>query len=657
MSWYRTGTVSLKNGSAAVAGVGTDFVANVRPGFALNGPDGGVYEVQSITGSTSITLVSPYKGADVAGAAYSIVQTQSMIADLAAQAAALLAGFGSARTDSMASASAAAASASDSIAAKAVAAASAATSSDAATKATAQAAGAATAATTATAKAGEAAASAASVLAAATTANAQAGVATAKSGDAATSAAAAAASAQQAATSALNAPVSLAQQTAVQAGTYISAAGAGTADAITAAFVPAVAALVNGMCLEVRAAGANTAAAPTFQANGTAAKAIVKGGNMPLVAGDIAGAGHWLALTYDAVLDKYVLQNPANSVSTALNATSINGGQLAGMRNRVINGAMMIDQRNQGGAVAIGPLSSVFVVDRLPVNCYSAGAGRLTVQRVSDAPPGFTASAKITVTAAQTALAATDFFSVTHSIEGLNVYDLDFGLATAKTVTVSFWVKSSVAGLFSCSIHNYGASHSNVSPFTINSANVWEYKTITVAGDTSGTWMKDNFPGVIIYFSLGMGANYTAPANSVWGAGAYSVSGSTNLCATAGNTFQITGLQFEAGPATPFERRPHSVELTMCQRYFEFGSQPLLYIAGSGVYGASAYGEVRFAVPKRGLATITLSGWQYYAAGANTSLTPTIGSIAFDRFGFSGTGLTNWSGWVGSGLWTAYAEI
>ena len=243
--------------------------------------------------------------------------------------------------------------------------------------------------------------------------------------------------------------------------------------------------------------------------------------------------------------------------------TSIASG-LSHFRNRVINGAMEIDQRRNGSAATVDG-DNVYGVDRW--TSTEIGNGAFTQQQISDAPSGFKNSLRITTTTAQTGT----LNAVTrHYIEGTNLVDLAWGTASAKTITLSFWVKSSLTGTFGGAIRNdsdAGALRNYVISYTISSANTWEYKTITIPGDTTGTWPTTTGIGLIIWFSHGTG-NLGA-ANSWSGSDHRGVTGQTNLISTLNATWQITGVQFEVGSfATTFERRPYGTELALCQRYF-----------------------------------------------------------------------------------------
>jgi hypothetical protein len=233
------------------------------------------------------------------------------------------------------------------------------------------------------------------------------------------------------------------------------------------------------------------------------------------------------------------------------------------MRNRIINGAMVIDQRNAGAAITAGG----FPVDRFGIAISTDGA--FSAQQDSSAPAGFTNSVKCTTTTADASLSASQYWLFRQRIEGYNVADLDFGTANAKTVTLSFWVRSSLTGTFGGSILNSAANRAYPFTYTISVADTWEQKSVTIAGDTSGTWLKTNGNGMAVVWSLGIGSNYQSTANA-WAAGEYyGTSSSTSVIGTLNATWYVTGVQLEVGTqATSFEYRQYTTELQLCQRYF-----------------------------------------------------------------------------------------
>ena len=235
------------------------------------------------------------------------------------------------------------------------------------------------------------------------------------------------------------------------------------------------------------------------------------------------------------------------------------------MKNRIINGAMVIDQRNAGASVT--PTNGQYLVDRWQ-GWVGATASKYTAQQSSTVPAGFVNSLKFTSSSAFTP-ASGDLYGFTQIIEGYNVADLNWGTANAKTVTLSFWVNSSVSGQFGGSFYNDAQTRFYPFSYTITSANTWQQISITIAGDTSGTWLTTNGRGIIVTFGLATGSTYQGTAGS-WGSTQYyNSTGSTNLLGTNGATFYITGVQLEVGStATSFDYRPYGTELQLCQRYY-----------------------------------------------------------------------------------------
>jgi hypothetical protein len=260
----------------------------------------------------------------------------------------------------------------------------------------------------------------------------------------------------------------------------------------------------------------------------------------------------------------------ANGGNTAtINSMTPTADSLQGFRNRIINGDCRIDQRNAGAAVTINTGANIYTLDRW--NCFGATAdGVYTVDQVTDAPAGFVNSAKITVTTADASIGSDQSYAFNQFIEGTNTADLAWGTASAKTITISFWVRSSVTGTFGGALNNSGNVRGYAFTYTISSADTWEYKTVTIAGDTGGTWLTDTGRGVTVRFSFGAGSNRVATAGSWNGSGTvYGASGQTQLISTLNATWYITGVQLEVGSvATPFERRPYGAELVLCYRYF-----------------------------------------------------------------------------------------
>jgi len=235
------------------------------------------------------------------------------------------------------------------------------------------------------------------------------------------------------------------------------------------------------------------------------------------------------------------------------------------MRNRIINGAMVISQRNGTATTTITNGSDFFGPDRWKY--YRDVGGTFTTAQSSTAPTGFVNSMLTTASTGASPSAAQLNF-VQQIIEGFNVADLGWGTANAQTITLSFWVRSSITGTYAIGISNDGLNRAYVATYTINAANTWEQKSITIAGDTSGTWLTTNGVGIRVYWDLGSGSNYNLTAGTWGGTWGLRTSGSTTWGATTGATFLLTGVQLEVGSiATPFERRMYTTELQLCQRY------------------------------------------------------------------------------------------
>ena len=235
-------------------------------------------------------------------------------------------------------------------------------------------------------------------------------------------------------------------------------------------------------------------------------------------------------------------------------------------QNRIINGNMVIDQRNAGASVT-QTTSTIYTLDRW--NCYGAVASKFTVQQSSTAPVGFVNSALITSSSAYS-VGSGEIFQFVQPIEGYNVADLNWGSANAKTVTLSFWVRSSLTGTFGGAIQNSASNRSYPFTYTILSANTYEQKSVTITGDTTGTWLTTNGVGMYLYFGLGVGSTYSGTAGAWAASDFHSATGATSVVGTNGATFYITGVQLEVGStATSFDYRPYGTELALCQRYFQ----------------------------------------------------------------------------------------
>jgi len=240
---------------------------------------------------------------------------------------------------------------------------------------------------------------------------------------------------------------------------------------------------------------------------------------------------------------------------------------VTGFKNRIINGQMTFDQRNAGASVT--PANDAYTLDRWQVNI--SDNSKFTIQQDAGAvtpPVGFTDYLGVTSSSAFS-LAAGSYFVLDQKIEGFNVADLGWGTANAKTVTLSFWVRSSLTGTFGGVLRNSAENRSYPYTYTISSANTWEQKSVTIAGDTSGTWLTTNGVGIYVGFGLGVGTTYSGTAGA-WASSTFaSATGATSVVSTNGATWYVTGVQLEVGStATSFDYRPYGTELVLCQRYF-----------------------------------------------------------------------------------------
>lgn len=298
--------------------------------------------------------------------------------------------------------------------------------------------------------------------------------------------------------------------------------------------------------------------------------------------------------------------------AVAIGGNNISAVNSLGFRNRIINGDMRIDQRNAGASVT--PTNGAYTLDRFWYNATQAS--KATIQQSTVAPTGFTNSLLVTSSSAYS-ITSGDVFGVVQRIEGFNTADLGFGTASASTVTVSFWVRSSLTGAFGGSLYNSAADRCYPFSYTINSANTWEQKTVTIAGDTTGTWLTNNGIGITVYFCLGTGSTYGGTANAWTGSTKLGVTGQVSLVGTNGATFYITGVQLEAGSvATPFERRDYGRELALCQRYCYVFAPGLgnSRAALAGNYGGtSAFPTMYVPVPFRSTSlTLTVSSASHF---------------------------------------------
>ena len=287
---------------------------------------------------------------------------------------------------------------------------------------------------------------------------------------------------------------------------------------------------------------------------------------------------------------------------TATNGSVTTDGRTGS--NLIINGAMQVAQRGtSNSSVSDG----AFVIDRYSLR--TSNNGWYAAEQSSDAPVGFSHSLKVTSNGANTPASGAYIF-FTQKIEGFNSAQLEFGTANAKTITISFYIKSSLTGTFAGAIRNSAQNRSYPYTFTISSANTWEYKTVTVTGDTTGTWVgSTNGIGLDMIFNLGSGSSNSGTAGVWAGAGYLNATGAVNLVETSGATLFMTGLQLEVGDtATPFEHRSYGDELARCQRYYFSSDEADSFISAFDVTsGNTYYFTIINPVTMRSSPTITLS--------------------------------------------------
>jgi len=338
-----------------------------------------------------------------------------------------------------------------------------------------------------------------------------------------------------------------------------------------------------------------------------------------------------------ATLNTTVIQNASSSTAnitldTAGNvtgganlvATGMPYGASSFLRNKIINGDMRVSQYNSTNSVT--PANAAYVIDRYAV--LATTASKISFQQVTTPALASFSNSLLMTSLSAYSIGASDTFGIWQRVEGYNMSDLAWGTASAKTVTLSFWVYSSVSGTFGGSIMNQGFTRCYPFSYSIASINTWQQISITIAGDTSGTWLTTNGVGMQVSFSVSTGATFSATAGS-WTSGQYysATGATTSWIGTNGATFNITGIQLEQGSvATPFERPLIGKQIADCQRYycktFSLGTAPGNNVTSTGALkGASRNGSTtepsanwKFPVSMRTEPTVTL-----YNTGSGTA--------------------------------------
>ena len=312
------------------------------------------------------------------------------------------------------------------------------------------------------------------------------------------------------------------------------------------------------------------------------------------------------------------------------------GGPYTGA-NKIINGDMAIDQRNAGASIT--PTASVYCLDRWKAansvtSKYSVQQNAGSVAVLAGMPSTYVG---ITSLSAYSSLAANDFFSLWQAIEGLNCTDLLWGTSAAQPITISFWVRSSLTGTFGGCVGNNSANRSYPFTYTISAANTWEQKSVTIPGDTTGTWLTTNGSGMYVYLGIGVGTTYSGTANA-WAAANYqSATGATNVLGTNGATIYWTAVKLEKGSiATPFVPDDYQVSLVKCYRYFQsYSYASNTAVAMATAYGTTAtYGTSTIQAPMRAAPTGSYTGSLLYFSN--------VVSYACSSISFSNTTGNTW---------------
>ena len=300
-----------------------------------------------------------------------------------------------------------------------------------------------------------------------------------------------------------------------------------------------------------------------------------------------------------------------------------------GFKNRIINGAAAIDQRN-GGVAQTAVSSGAYICDRFSFGVSQNGKWALQQVAISDLP-GFTSAAYATISTTYTT-GSTDYALIDHKIEGFNVADLAWGTANAKTITLSFWVKTSTTGIYGVTLMNSTPNRAYTTSYTVSASGTWTQISVTIPGDTTGTWLTNNGIGLWLRFSLGCGSTYAAGTLNAWGSTvAYQPSGGAIISGNTGGYFEITGVQLEKSPtATSFDYRPYGTELSLCQRYYENSNgaggvqaSTDAYVVTTSAASSGLYPTYVFKVGKRISPTMTLT----YAGGSGATFVIANGSF------------------------------
>jgi hypothetical protein len=329
--------------------------------------------------------------------------------------------------------------------------------------------------------------------------------------------------------------------------------------------------------------------------------------------------------------------------------------------NMIINGAMEVSQENGSTLLTLSSGSTRYIVDQWYGSYVSSAAVVKCQQATGTYPVGPNAFMMQATTAFASSPAAGDIANFGQTIEGYRWQKTNSGSSAfgSLSVTIGFWITATVAGTFAVGIRNAAGTRSYVTDVVYTTAGAWQWCTVTIPVDTAGTWVTGNVGAALLNFCFNAGSTFRATVNT-WAAGNFlGTSSTTNFFATANNAVYITGVVAVVGTSLPAPgsiasyslTRPFDEEFRLCQRYLEYGNEPMLFLGG-GLTPAAGYGSMQYIVPKRAGPTITPTSWQYWTGSGGASFTPTFTAQA-SQFQWSPTGMTNWNGWVGNGTWKA----
>ena len=336
-----------------------------------------------------------------------------------------------------------------------------------------------------------------------------------------------------------------------------------------------------------------------------------------------------------------------------------------------VNGGMSVSQENGGSNVIVSNATVVtkYIIDGFvasinhPTGIISSVQGGELPMGGGIALPNYLG---MTATTALTSLTASNYFALFQRIEGYRVARLAWGGANAQPITIGFWVMATIPGHMTLAIRNTPPNRTYAVDITINGAMTWEYKTVTIPGDTTGAWEKTTLSGIEIWLAFAAASGWNTPTPGAWAAGNFlSTAAQTNFCATAnnsmfvGNLTVLPGLEAPSAARSPFIMRSFDQELATCMRYWEKGDEWITYYSGAGIAGiATAYGTMPFAVVKRAAPTMSYNNWVYYTtADANPGVTLTLYRSTPTLLMFQATSMTNWKAWYPAGTWIADARI